>query len=238
MNYFNNILLSTTILIISTLVSFQASAALAQYSYTGNLFDSFSVEGVSAPYNVDRSRLSRVRIDFAIEDSLVPKNTSFYSEIDLTKKDSSPFASFYISDGYTNIDHYQIDPYRMIKSVSIMFDTDSEGNVDGRWRIVARSGYYTFYDQVYSSIQSAFNNPSSPDYEGVIYTDDFYGFPPGSEYIHASLSALVSNGPGSWTRTLMPVSNVPLPNGMLLFLSALCCLCFRFSQSLVHPLPN
>lgn len=210
MNRTKRFWLLTFIIFLLISLSARAGASLVNYTFTGNTFDN---------YNPGDAH-SHISIGFNIDDSLVPKNGRFelpngpiMVQYDLP---ASVIPYFSISDGAAQIDsHFFLRTTKTLTSLT--FDTDAEGNIHGSWGVNASSSTCSTYNCSEVSIGSNFNNTPylNKDFSAAYSV----GGPDGPNYLYQYQTA---NNPGTWTRTV-----IPIPGGLLLFVSALSVLCLK-----------
>jgi len=188
-------------ILIFTLVSSPANAALVKYTYTGNPFSSTYPETEVSP---------GVTIKFTVDEELLPKN----GHVILDAHDYSPtgipfdFSFSYIGqygpriDASTIfIDNFGVDPHFQLYTdwgARIEFNTDADRHLSGYWNANAFLNVYGRPGLLGSLLISS--NP----------------------FLDSVNDSSIANNPGTWTRTVTPV---PLPGGLLFFVSALCGLC-------------
>ncbi|MDD5578693.1 MAG: VPLPA-CTERM sorting domain-containing protein [Methylobacter sp.] len=228
MNHLHRLLVLSAAIFVLTGLSSPVYAALVQYTYTGNTFSPTVIRvdpdyGPLYGYPDGYSGGEHVSIKFTVDDSLVPKNGTF----ELPNSDPTdmnfPLKNFLITDGVLSIPTTNpYDYYAQTPSLHLLFDTDAEGNVSGRWDIAASQEFYDFRLYIHN-LGSAYNNSPSPNLD---YSENNIGI----ESLRYGLGSL--NNPGTWTRTAV----VPLPAGILLFGSALggLCLIRRFSLARIR----
>jgi hypothetical protein len=145
--------------------------------------------------------VSRVSIWFTVDDTLIPIN----GHVNLDSYNAKNLNEYYFSNGYQTLSNNPNDPFFVYTSASISFDTDAEGNINGNWNATSSRAHGNQDGLILSdSIESTNIKDKTASLGG-------YG-------------ASVTNNPGTWTRS---TSTVPLPDGFLLFGSALACLGFR-----------
>lgn len=214
----NHILLFTPALLILTVLSRPAKAALVKYSYTGNNFTDFSMgnNNYEIPSDYPVTSLS---FWFIVDDSLVTKNgrTELYHSVTSAGPDFDSIAliDYHFSNGYQSINYEHL----IREWVAASFDTDENGNVTGNWSVAISS--FAFFNTM-SSVN--YETPAGrvvEDYSSSPNHPDHPLLP--SHYINSGLTdskISVSGNPGIWTRSLI---TVPLPGGFLLFASILGC---------------
>lgn len=197
------------------------SAYIATYTYTGHSFDSIVDTNY---YSINQSALSNVRIAFSVDDSLVPRNGHFsVPTVDLSAGHSGVVRSFYMTDGYRSVDGNQTDPYRRIKSYSIDFDTDMNGNVGDGWHITSNTGYYSPDGYSITTIESVYNSLTGEQGDSAHYHYSSFDRYYSNTRIDGDLIASVTGNQGTWSKSLTyyDAEALPIPGGALLFLSGL-----------------
>lgn len=139
----------------------------------------------------------RVSIWFTVDSSIIFEN----SHIVLDSYNSKTINYFYFSNGYQNLSNNpNLEPnFWIYTSSNISFDTDSSGNISGNW---AANSSRAHGNQYGLSLYDAISSTNSLD-----GTSSLGGH-----------EAIVSNNPGTWTRSTSSV--IPLPGGFTLFGSA------------------
>jgi hypothetical protein len=207
MNKHHCIFTSIAVTLAITCLSAPVNASPITYTYTGNPFDSITIDsGNSPPWQ--NYYFSHVSIQFTIDSSLVPKNGHFEMPFSDPSVATLPISNFLISDGQFSISS---NPLISKAWIGLSFDTDVNGNVAGRWDISAIADY-SFFHLAGARISSTFNN--SP----ALNSDYSYSY----DYFTIT-DANIDNNPGIWTSSIVAV---PLPGGLVLFGTALIGLCF------------
>ncbi|CAD6879899.1 hypothetical protein [Methylomonas albis] len=201
MNSIVRYLALTTAILASVGSSTPATAALVQYTYTGNTFTDIYPPGFGD---------IGLNISFIVEESLLPKNGRAVLDVDDYSSGRVPFTfsfglgQYYKIDTaefYANPNNAGVDPHFQTyfdRSARIEFDTDAEGHFSGNWSAVLNKHEYGRPGLLGGvSISSSAYSFSSVD------SAEFYG-----------VSGSVTGNPGTWVRQLAPV---PLPVSGFLF---------------------
>lgn len=210
MNIIVRYLALTFSIIVSAGLCTPATAALVQYTYTGNTFTDIYPPGLGDV---------GVNISFIVDESLLPKNGRAVLDVDDYSGARIPFTFSFGLGQYFKIDTAGVftnpnntggDPHFQTyydRSARIEFDTDADGHLRGNWNAVLNKHEYGRPGLLGGvSISSVANGLNSVDAGELIY----------------SLTGSVTGNPGTWERLLAPV---PLPSAMLLFGSAVVGLC-------------
>lgn len=216
MNQIKHFLFLVSAIIICTTPA--GASTIFNYTYTGNQFD--NPAGIYNPQD-------HISIEFSIDESLIPRNSRF--SVSTYWDDSYYPFRMKISDGKVHINSDEGSRYGHYLTMIISFATDANGDVDGSWNISAwldftvGGGRYEPIGTLDYNYKSAFNDPISPDADSSYfawnyepYIDYFTGEPIPRNSGNRTVAVL--NNPGVWTRTAVTV--VPLPGGMLMFISA------------------
>ncbi|MDP3334929.1 MAG: hypothetical protein Q8Q40_10420 [Methylococcaceae bacterium] len=195
-------------ILIFTLLSLPANAALVKYTYTGNPFSYVQ------PETEDHTGLT---IWFTVDEALLPKNGLAILKADNDTSAQIPF-DFEFSFGYDHWPRIAFNPSDVtwdpqtdtltLWNTHIEFNTDSDGHLSSYWLATASKG-------VFSSSSLIGNTSISSESTGLNTIDSVWSYP---------FEGSITNNPGTWTRTVVPV---PLPGGLLLFVSALSGLCLN-----------
>lgn len=195
---FNRYFALASSILIFALICSPANAALVKYTYIGNPFSSTYPEPEAS---------SGVTIKFTVDEALLPKNGHAILDARDYSASAIPFDfSFDYGGQYgpridastVYIDNSGVDPHFQLYTdwgARIAFNTDTNGHLSGNWDANAFLYVYGRPGLLGSTVISS--NP----------------------FLDAVNDSSIANSPGTWTRTVAPV---PLPGGVLLFVSALC----------------
>lgn len=189
--------LALSSILIFNLLSSPANAALVKYTYIGNAFSSNYPETEAPP---------SVTIKFTVDEELLPKNGRAILDNQDYSPNRIPFDfSFSYGEQYgqkidastIHIDNSGVDPHFQLYAVSgvlIEFNTDADGHLSDYWDAKAFLDVYGRPGLLSSTLISS------------------------NLFLDTINNSTLANNPGTWTRTLAPV---PLPGGLLLFITAL-----------------
>jgi hypothetical protein len=204
------------LILLAVLLSLYGSMAKAQlidYSYLGN------------PFNHGQRQL---QIHFLVDDGLISEDGHFEAKVNFSVEDS-PFNAFIISDGVNAISDLGLNPkydYRHQKYLDVAFNTDINGDIKN-WKITADAIYMSPFRGSFYTIESVYNFENLTNQDSVLAIDiDEWGEIGSNE----KYTLDTNHAAGYWTRTLLPeipVSSVPLPGGLLFFVTGLCGLFWR-----------